>query len=202
MCFSSNSLLISRHTGFFRCCTETSCDRYARQCPFRSVGSNETSSFHSAVFRGTEHQSQGNPRWKAVPCPPFADPIENGNRRFVDDQSVQRDTDEEVIRACEVGKRLCLLYTQFKHQVHALTRTLYHAAEGKDLRNTSVSWGLAVQCEPNNTVHKGHATDRGGLCSFVVLEKCSKMSAFPALLWLSRTVSAEKCLKVPEKCGM
>ena len=31
---------------------------------------------------------------------------------------------------------------------------------------------------------KGCATDRGGLCSLVVLGKCSKMGAFPALWWL------------------
>ncbi len=30
----------------------------------------------------------------------------------------------------------------------------------------------------------GCATDRGGLCSLVVLGKCSKMGAFPALWWL------------------
>ena len=28
---------------------------------------------------------------------------------------------------------------------------------------------------------KGCATDRGGLCSLVVLEECSKVGAFPAL---------------------
>ena len=48
---------------------------------------------------------------------------------------------------------------------------------------------------------KGCATDRGVLCSFVVLGKCSKMGAFPALWRLSGTVPVGKCLKVPEKCG-
>ena len=33
----------------------------------------------------------------------------------------------------------------------------------------------------------GCATDRGGLCSLVVLGKCSKMGAFPALWWLFGT---------------
>ena len=75
----------------------------------------------------------------------FADPVDNGEHRFVDDQSVQRDADEEVICACEVGKRLCLLHTQFKHQVHTLTGTLHHAAERKDLRNTAVARELAIQ---------------------------------------------------------
>ena len=48
----------------------------------------------------------------------------------------------------------------------------------------------------------GCATDRGGLCSLVVLGKCSKMGVFPALWWLSGTVSAGMCLKVFEKSGM
>ena len=47
---------------------------------------------------------------------------------------------------------------------------------------------------------KGCATDRGGLCSLVVLGKCSKMGAFPALWWLFGTEVAGKCLKAPEKC--
>ena len=46
----------------------------------------------------------------------------------------------------------------------------------------------------------GCATDRGGLCSLVVLGKCSKMGAFPALWWLFGTEVAGKCLKAPEKC--
>ena len=49
---------------------------------------------------------------------------------------------------------------------------------------------------------KGCATDRGGLCSLVVLGKCSKMGAFPALWWLFGTEVAWKCLKAPEKCRM
>ena len=49
---------------------------------------------------------------------------------------------------------------------------------------------------------KGCATDCGGLCNLVVLGKCSKAGAFPALWWLSGTVPAGKCLKVPEKCRM
>lgn len=49
---------------------------------------------------------------------------------------------------------------------------------------------------------KGCATDRGVLCSLVVLGKCSKMGAFPAIRWLSGTVHSGKCLKVPKKCGM
>ena len=75
----------------------------------------------------------------------FADPVDNGEHCFVENQSIQRDADEEVICACEVRKRLCLLNTQFKHQVHALTGTLYHAAEGKNLRNTAVARELAIQ---------------------------------------------------------
>lgn len=78
-------------------------------------------------------------------CASFADPIENGKHRFVENQSVQRNADEEVICACEVGKRFCLLYTQLKHQVHALTGTLHHAAQRKDLRNTAVARKLAIQ---------------------------------------------------------
>ena len=49
---------------------------------------------------------------------------------------------------------------------------------------------------------KGCATDRGGLCSLVVLGKCSKMGAFPALWWLFGTEAAGKCLKAHEKCRM
>ena len=49
---------------------------------------------------------------------------------------------------------------------------------------------------------KGCATDCGGLCNLVVLGKCSKAGAFPALWWLSGTVPAGKCLKVPKKCRM
>ena len=75
----------------------------------------------------------------------FADPVENGKHRFVENQTIQRDADEEVIRSREVGKRLCLLHTQLKHQVHALTGTLHHAAEGKNLRDTAVAWELAIQ---------------------------------------------------------
>lgn len=36
--------------------------------------------------------------------------------------------------------------------------------------------------------------------SLVVLGKCSKMGAFPALWWLFGTEVAGKCLKAPEKC--
>ena len=49
---------------------------------------------------------------------------------------------------------------------------------------------------------KEHETSHGGLCSLVVLRKCSKVGAFPALWWLSGTVYSGECLKVPEKCGM
>lgn len=49
---------------------------------------------------------------------------------------------------------------------------------------------------------KKSATDHGNLCSRIVLEKCSKMWAFSALWWLSRTEVAGKCLKVPKKCRM
>lgn len=77
--------------------------------------------------------------------PSFADPVDNGEHRLVENQSIQSNADEEVIRACEVRKRLCLLNTQLKHQVHALTGTLYHAAEGKNLRNTAVARELAIQ---------------------------------------------------------
>ena len=49
---------------------------------------------------------------------------------------------------------------------------------------------------------KGCATGRGSLCNLIVLGKCSKAGAFPALWWLSGTVYSGKCLKVPEKCGM
>lgn len=62
-------------------------------------------------------------------CAPFADPVDNGKHRFVENQPIQRDTDEEVIRAGKVGKRLYLLHTQLKHQVHSLTGMLHHAAE-------------------------------------------------------------------------
>ena len=75
----------------------------------------------------------------------FADPIENGKHRLVENQSIQCNADEEVICACEVGKRFCLLHTQLKHQVHALSGTLYHAAEGKNLCNTAVARKLAIQ---------------------------------------------------------
>lgn len=75
----------------------------------------------------------------------FADPVDNGEHCFVENQSIQRDADEEVICACEVRKRLCLLHAQFKHQVYALTGTLHHAAERKDLRNTAVARELAIQ---------------------------------------------------------
>ena len=78
-------------------------------------------------------------------CASFADPIENGKHRLVENQSIQCNADEEVICACEVGKRFCLLYTQLKHQVHALTGALHHAAERKDLRNTAVARELAIQ---------------------------------------------------------
>ena len=46
------------------------------------------------------------------------------------------------------------------------------------------------------------ATNYGGLCSPVVLEKCSTVGAFPALWWLSGTEAAGKCLKVPQNCRM
>ena len=49
---------------------------------------------------------------------------------------------------------------------------------------------------------KGCATGRGILCNLVVLGKCSKAGAFPALWWLSGTVYSGECLKVPEKCSM
>ena len=49
---------------------------------------------------------------------------------------------------------------------------------------------------------KGGATSRSGLCNLVVLRKCSKVGAFPALWWLSRTVYSGECLKVPEKCSV
>ena len=49
---------------------------------------------------------------------------------------------------------------------------------------------------------QGCATDRGGLCSLVVLEECSTVGAFPALWWLSGTEVAGECLKVPEKRRM
>ena len=49
---------------------------------------------------------------------------------------------------------------------------------------------------------KEHETSHGGLCSLVVLRKCSKVGAFSALWWLSGTVYSRECLKVPEKCGM
>ena len=49
---------------------------------------------------------------------------------------------------------------------------------------------------------KERATSCGGLCSLVVLGKCSKMGAFPALWWLFGTEVAGKCLKVPKKCRM
>ena len=75
----------------------------------------------------------------------FADPVENGKHRFVENQTIQRDADEEVICACEVRKRLCLLHAQLKHQVHALTGALHHAAERKDLRNTAVARKLTIQ---------------------------------------------------------
>ena len=78
-------------------------------------------------------------------CAPFADPVDNGKHRFVENQPIQRDTDEEVIRAGKVGKRLCLLHTQLKHQVHALAGTLHHATERKDLRNTAIARELAIQ---------------------------------------------------------
>ena len=75
----------------------------------------------------------------------FANPVDNGKHRLVDDKPVQCDADEEVIRSREVRKRFCLLHTQLKHQVHALTGTLHHAAERKDLRNTAVARELAIQ---------------------------------------------------------
>ena len=75
----------------------------------------------------------------------FTDPVDNGKHRFVDDQSVQRNTDEKVIRACEIRKRFCLLHTQLKHQVHALTGTLYHATQRKNFCNTAVARELAIQ---------------------------------------------------------
>lgn len=75
----------------------------------------------------------------------FADPIENGKHRLVENQSIQCNADEEVIRSREVGKRLCLLHTQLKHQVHALTGTLYHATQRKNFCNTAVARELAIQ---------------------------------------------------------
>ena len=75
----------------------------------------------------------------------FADPVDNGKHRFVENQSVQSNADEKVIRACEIRKRFCLLHTQLKHQVHALTGTLHHAAKGKNLCNTAVARKLTIQ---------------------------------------------------------
>ena len=53
-----------------------------------------------------------------------------------------------------------------------------------------------------NVRSKEHGTSPGGPCSLVVLRKCSKVGAFPALWWLSGTEAAGKCLKAHEKCRM
>ena len=78
-------------------------------------------------------------------CAPFADPVDNGKHRFVENQPIQRDTDEEVIRAGKVGKRLCLLHTQLKHQIHSLTEMLHHAAEKKNFCDIAVARESAIQ---------------------------------------------------------
>lgn len=78
-------------------------------------------------------------------CASFTNSIDNRKHRLVENQSIQSNADEEIIRACEVGKWFCLLHTQLEHQVHALTRTLYHAAEGKNLRNSAVARELTIQ---------------------------------------------------------
>ena len=42
----------------------------------------------------------------------FADTVDNTTHRLTENQSLQRNAAEEVIRACEVEKRLRLLHTQ------------------------------------------------------------------------------------------
>ncbi len=78
-------------------------------------------------------------------CTCFTDSVNNRKHCLINNQPIQRYTDEKVISARKVRERLCFLNAQLKHQVHTLPRALYHTAKRQYLCNAAITWKLSIQ---------------------------------------------------------